>query len=54
MLLKKSSIIKVYQDSLTMNNTVIIDIYKSYKNNINSIIGRQKNETFYKEFFCKK
>ena len=34
-----------------MKNTVSIDRYKRYRNNVNSIISRQKNAAN-KQFFC--
>ena len=42
---------KVYQDYLTLKNTVYIEIYKRYIIKVNPIIFRQKNAA-YKQFFC--
>ena len=42
---------KLYQDSLTLKNTVSIYRYKRYINKVNAIIRRQKNAA-YKQFCC--
>ena len=42
---------KLYQDSLTLKNTVSIYRYKRYINKVNAIIRRKKNAA-YKQFCC--